>query len=65
MKSYYTAAWLCFPEKLYTLAGFEPVSSVPQAGAMTTAPRLQGIHVFSSKMEKYCFSTQTYLGNVV
>jgi hypothetical protein len=31
--------------KLYTLAGFEPGSFVPEANAMSTAPRRQGIGV--------------------
>jgi hypothetical protein len=32
-----------FPKKSCTLAGLEPGSSVPQAVAMTTVPRRQGI----------------------
>jgi hypothetical protein len=31
-----------FPLKPYTLAGFEPGSSVSEADAMSTAPRRQG-----------------------
>jgi hypothetical protein len=31
-----------FPKQPYTLVGFEPGSSDPQADAMPTAPRLQG-----------------------
>jgi hypothetical protein len=36
---YNTTALLCFSKKPYTLAGFEPGSSFPQADAMATAPR--------------------------
>jgi hypothetical protein len=36
MKSIYTKAFPCFLKKPFTLAGFEPGSSVPQADAMTT-----------------------------
>jgi hypothetical protein len=36
-----------FPKKLkYILAGYEPGSSVPEADAMSTAPRRQGMKVF-------------------
>jgi hypothetical protein len=37
-----TTALLCFTQKPYTLVGFEPVSSVPEGDAMSTAPRRQG-----------------------
>jgi hypothetical protein len=36
-KSILTTGSLCFPQKSYTLAGFEPESSTPGAHAMTTA----------------------------
>jgi hypothetical protein len=36
-------AKFCLKKLLYTLAGTEPRSSVPQAAAMTTAPRCQGV----------------------
>jgi hypothetical protein len=40
IKSILTTALLCFPEKkTFTLAGFEPWSSVLQADAMAIAPR--------------------------
>jgi hypothetical protein len=43
IESLFTTALQCFPKNLtYTLAVFEPGSSVPQADAMTTAPRRQG-----------------------
>jgi hypothetical protein len=34
-----------FPLQPYTLAGFEPGSSVPEADAMSTAPRRRAIFV--------------------
>jgi hypothetical protein len=35
-----------FPlKKTYTLAGFEPGSSVPEADAMSAALRRQGLHI--------------------
>jgi hypothetical protein len=41
-----TTTLQCFPLKPYTLAGFEPGSSVPEAETMSIAPRPQGIHMF-------------------
>jgi hypothetical protein len=41
-ESIFTTALLCFPTKTYTLAGFEPGSSVLMADAMSNAPRRQG-----------------------
>jgi hypothetical protein len=37
----YTTAMLHVSLKPYTVAGFEPGSSVPEADAMSTAPRRQ------------------------
>jgi hypothetical protein len=39
----YTTAFLLFPKKPYTLAVFEPRSSVPEADTMSTAPCRQGL----------------------
>jgi hypothetical protein len=36
----HTQLHCCFPYKPFTLAGFEPGSSVLQADGMTTSPRL-------------------------
>jgi hypothetical protein len=38
----FITALLWFPQKPYTLAGFEPGSSVPEADAVSTAPCRQG-----------------------
>jgi hypothetical protein len=42
LSQYYKTALLCFPEHPYTLAGFEPGSTVPLADAKATAPRHLG-----------------------
>jgi hypothetical protein len=42
-----------FPKKPYTLAGFEPVSFAPEAEAMSTAPRRQGIDLCSYYLHTY------------
>jgi hypothetical protein len=39
----YTTALQCFPNKSCTMAGLEPGPSVPEADAMSTAPRRQGM----------------------
>jgi hypothetical protein len=51
-KAIFTTALLCFPKNLmYTMAGFEPGSSVYQAGALTNVPRRQDKFV---EMLVYC-----------
>jgi hypothetical protein len=49
----YTTALLRLPKKPYTLADFEPGSSVPEADAMSSAPRRQCVRRY------LCFDAAT------
>jgi hypothetical protein len=53
----YTTAWLRVPYWSYTLAGFEPRSSVSEEEAMTTAPRCQGWIVVLDDVLSNCKNT--------
>jgi hypothetical protein len=44
-----------FPLKPYTLAGFEPGSSDPEADAMSTAPRRRNNAIFSDYSKRNHF----------
>jgi hypothetical protein len=50
---WYTTAWLLLPKKPYTLAGFEPGSSVLVADAVSTMPRRLGILTKKTMMDPF------------
>jgi hypothetical protein len=55
-----TSAFLCFPEKSYTLPGFKPGSPAPETDAMSTAPWRQGTEIFSATISNYFRNYRAY-----
>jgi hypothetical protein len=53
IKSIYTTALLCFPLKLYTLARFEPWSSVYEADEMSTATLNKDAHSYFEQFDTF------------
>jgi hypothetical protein len=42
LRQFHTTALFVFPQKPYTLAGFEPGLSIPEVDAISNEPRRQG-----------------------